>query len=221
LEAVYPIVYLDAIHVQVRATGHVQTHAVYLALALTLEGHKELLGLWVGEAEGARFWLGVLTELKNRGVEDILITAIDGLKGFPEAIESVFPRAQIQLCIVHMVWMSKMSMTKLKRSPSRDQKPSPSSLRPAAGLVGRHVRHPWDQAALLGLVGEVEVERFVEPVPPDPGRCARQEGIEGIVVLNLPGTRVAFSAVEDHRAIARYAPESAAVSTGGSARGRG
>ena len=80
-----------------------QTHAVYLALALTLEGHKELLGLWVGEAEGAKFWLSVLTELKNRGVEDILITAIDGLKGFPEAIESVFPRAQIQLCIVHMV----------------------------------------------------------------------------------------------------------------------
>ncbi len=103
LESIYPIVYLDAIHVKVRAAGHVQTHAVYLALALTLDGHKELLGLWVGEAEGARFWLSVLTELKNRGVEDILIAAIDGLPGFPEAIESVFPQTQIQLCIVHMV----------------------------------------------------------------------------------------------------------------------
>ncbi len=103
LDAVYPIVYLDAIHVKVRSRGHVRTHAVYLALALTLEGNKELLGLWVGEAEGAKFWLSVLTELKNRGGEDILIAAVDGLKGFPEAIESVFPKTQVQLCIVHLV----------------------------------------------------------------------------------------------------------------------
>ena len=103
LDAVYPVVYLDAIHVKVRSRGHVQTHAVYLALALNLEGNKELLGLWVGGAEGAKFWLSVLTELKNRGVEDILIAAIDGLKGFPEAIESVFPKTQVQLCIVHLV----------------------------------------------------------------------------------------------------------------------
>lgn len=103
LDAVYPIVYLDAIHVKVRSRGHVQTHAVYLALALNLEGNKELLGLWVGEAEGAKFWLSVLTELRNRGVEDILIAAIDGLKGFPEAIESVFPKTQVQLCVVHLV----------------------------------------------------------------------------------------------------------------------
>jgi putative transposase len=103
LEAVYPIVYLDAIHVKMRTAGHVQTQAVYLALALNLAGEKELLGLWVGEAEGAKFWLSVLTELKNRGVEDMLIAAIDGLTGFPEAIESVFPKTQVQLCIVHMV----------------------------------------------------------------------------------------------------------------------
>jgi len=77
--------------------------SVYLALALTLSGEKELLGLWVGEAEGAKFWLGVLTELKNRGVQDMLIASIDGLAGFPEAIETVFPKAQSQLCIVHMV----------------------------------------------------------------------------------------------------------------------
>jgi putative transposase len=103
LEAVYPIVYLDAIHVKMRASGHIQTQAVYVALALTLEGEKELLGLWVGEAEGAKFWLGVLSELKNRGLEDMLIAAIDGLKGFPEAIESVYPKTQVQLCIVHLV----------------------------------------------------------------------------------------------------------------------
>jgi putative transposase len=103
LEAVYPIVYLDAIHVKMRTAGHVQTQAVYLALALNLAGEKELLGLWVGEAEGAKFWLSVLTELKNRGVQDMLIAAIDGLTGFPEAIESVFPKTQVQLCIVHMV----------------------------------------------------------------------------------------------------------------------
>ncbi|MCH8479669.1 MAG: IS256 family transposase, partial [Wenzhouxiangella sp.] len=103
LDAVYPIVYLDAIHVKMRTGGHGQTQAVYLALALTLSGDKELLGLWVGEAEGAKFWLGVLTELKNRGVQDVLIASIDGLVGFPEAIETVFPKAQVQLCIVHMV----------------------------------------------------------------------------------------------------------------------
>ena len=103
LDAVYAIVFLDAIHVKLRASGQVQTQAVYLALALTLEGEKELLGLWVGEAEGAKFWLSVLTELKNRGVQDILIASIDGLKGFPEAVETVFPQTQIQLCIVHMI----------------------------------------------------------------------------------------------------------------------
>lgn len=103
LEAVYPIVYLDAIHVKLRANGQVHNHAVYLALAITLDGQKELLGLWVGEAEGAKFWLRVLTELKNRGVQDILITCVDGLAGFAEAIESVYPHTQIQRCIVHMV----------------------------------------------------------------------------------------------------------------------
>lgn len=103
LEPLYPIVYLDAIHVKMRTSGHVQTQAVYLALALTMEGEKELLGLWVGEAEGAKFWLSVLTELKNRGVQDMLIASVDGLTGFPDAIESVFPKAQVQLCIVHMV----------------------------------------------------------------------------------------------------------------------
>jgi putative transposase len=103
LDPFYPIVYLDALHLKVRQDRHIQTCAVYVALALNAEGHKELLGLWVGEAEGARFWLSVLTELKNRGVQDILIAAVDGLKGFPDAIAAVFPRTLVQLCIVHMV----------------------------------------------------------------------------------------------------------------------
>ena len=103
LDPVYPIVYLDAIHVKMRSSGHVQNTAVYVALAVNLEGAKELLGLWVGETEGAKFWLSVLTELKNRGVQDILIAAVDGLKGFPEAIETVYPKTQTQVCIVHMV----------------------------------------------------------------------------------------------------------------------
>lgn len=103
LSATYPIVFLDAIHVKMRVNRKVENVAVYVALALNMDGYKELLGLWVGENEGARFWLGVVTELKNRGVEDILIAAIDGLKGFPEAIESVFPKTEIQVCVVHMV----------------------------------------------------------------------------------------------------------------------
>lgn len=103
LERFYPIVYLDAIHLKIREERHVQTRAVYVALALNNEGEKELLGFWVGEAEGAKFWLGILTELRNRGVEDMLIAAIDGLKGFPEAVAAVYPKTQVQLCIVHMV----------------------------------------------------------------------------------------------------------------------
>ena len=103
LDTVYPIVYLDAIHLKIRKGSHVENRAVYLALGVNLEGNKELLGLWVGEAEGAKFWLGVLTELQNRGVKDILVACVDGLNGFPEAIENVFPKTQVQLCIVHMV----------------------------------------------------------------------------------------------------------------------
>lgn len=103
LDGVYPIVYLDALHVKRREDGHVQTSAVYLALGITVEGTKELLGLWIGEAEGAKFWLNVLTELKNRGLQDILIACVDGLKGFPEALEAVYPRTEVQVCIVHLV----------------------------------------------------------------------------------------------------------------------
>ena len=103
LDEVYPIVYLDCIVLKVRQNKQVINKALYLALGVNMEGHKELLGLWITETEGAKFWLGVLTELNNRGVDDILIACVDGLKGFPEAINTVFPKTQIQLCIVHMV----------------------------------------------------------------------------------------------------------------------
>ena len=103
LDAVYPVVYLDAIHLKIRTSGRVINRAVYVALGINLEGNKELMGLWLGEAEGAKFWLNTLNELQNRGVKDILIAAVDGLKGFPEAIESVFPNTEIQLCIVHLI----------------------------------------------------------------------------------------------------------------------
>ena len=103
LDAVYPIVYLDCIVVKIRQDKQVINKAIYLALGVNMEGHKELLGLWLSENEGAKFWLNVLTELQNRGVKDILIACVDGLKGFPDAISTAFPNAQIQLCIVHMV----------------------------------------------------------------------------------------------------------------------
>ena len=103
LDPIYPVVYLDCIHVKVRDNGSVRVKAVYLAIGINLNGEKEVLGLWISQTEGAKFWLQVVTELKNRGVEDIFIACVDGLKGFPEAIETVYPHATVQLCIVHLV----------------------------------------------------------------------------------------------------------------------
>jgi len=103
LDAIYPIVYLDCIVLKIRQDKRVINKSVYLALGVNLEGQKELLGMWLSENEGAKFWLNVLTELQNRGVKDILIACVDGLKGFPDAINTVYPDTHIQLCIVHMV----------------------------------------------------------------------------------------------------------------------
>src|ERR687897_1213544 len=103
LEALYPLVFFDALRVKVRDEGTVRDKAVYLALGIRADGRKEILGLWVEQTEGAKFWLRVMTELKNRGVEDVLIAVVDGLKGFPEAITAVFPEAVVQTCIVHLL----------------------------------------------------------------------------------------------------------------------
>ncbi|HGH3324651.1 TPA: IS256-like element ISAba26 family transposase, partial [Acinetobacter baumannii] len=103
LDSLYPVVYLDCIVVKVRQHSNVINKSVYLALGINMDGQKELLGMWIAQTEGAKFWLSVMTELKNRGVQDILVACVDGLKGFPDAIASVYPHTDIQLCIVHVV----------------------------------------------------------------------------------------------------------------------
>lgn len=103
LDKVYAVVYLDALRFKVRDGGQVRNKAIYVVIGINMSGLKEVLGLWIAQTEGAKFWLQVITELKNRGVDDIFIACVDGLKGFPEAIETVFPKTEVQLCIVHLV----------------------------------------------------------------------------------------------------------------------
>ena len=124
LEAVYPIVYFDALRVKIREEGLVQNKAVHLAIGVTALGRKEILGMWTAANEGAKFWLGVMNELKARGVQDVLIAVVDGLKGFPEAIEAVFPEATVQTCIVHLIRYS------LAHASWKDRKELASALRP-------------------------------------------------------------------------------------------
>ena len=138
LDALYPIVYMDCIVVKVRQNGGVINKAVFLALGINTEGQKELLGMWLAENEGAKFWLNVLTELKNRGLQDILIACVDGLKGFPDAINSVYPQTHIQLCIIHMVRNS------LKYVSWKDYKAVTSGLKSV-------YQAPTEEAALMAL----------------------------------------------------------------------
>jgi putative transposase len=116
LEAVYPVVYLDALFVSIREGSTVRKRAVYIALGMTVDGKRDVLGLWISETEGARFWLGILTELKNRGLEDIFFVCCDGLTGLPDAIEAAFPKAVVQTCIVHMIRASLRHVTSVDRS---------------------------------------------------------------------------------------------------------
>ena len=143
LEAVYPIVYLDCIVLKIRHNKRVINKSMYLALGINMEGQKELLGLWLAETEGAKFWLSVLTELKNRGLQDILIACVDGLKGFPDAIAAEYPQTKIQLCIVHMVRNS------LKYVSWKDYKALTADLKAI-------YKAPTEDAAML------ELERFAE-----------------------------------------------------------
>jgi putative transposase len=131
LDAVYPIVYLDALVVKVRDQGVVRNKSVYIALGVTLAGAKEVLGLWIEQNEGAKFWLKVVNELKTRGVRDVLIACCDGLKGFPEAIEAVFPQAVVQTCIVHMIRNS------LRFVSYKDRKAVAKDLRPVYTAASR------------------------------------------------------------------------------------
>src|SRR5450432_3510556 len=124
LDDVYPILYMDALRVKIRDGGHVVNKAIYVAIGVNMEGKKEVLGLWAARNEGAKFWLQILTEMQNRGVKDIFIACVDGLKGFPEAIEAVFPQAQVQLCIVHLIRAS------LKYVTWKDRKQVAAELKP-------------------------------------------------------------------------------------------
>lgn len=143
LDAIYPIVYLDCIVLKIRQDKQVISKSIYLALGVNMEGHKELLGMWLSENEGAKFWLNVLTELQNRGLKDILIACVDGLKGFPDAINTAFPGTQIQLCIVHMIRNS------MRYVPWKDYKPIAAELK-------RIYQSVTEEEALLAL------EQFAE-----------------------------------------------------------
>ncbi|MNQ92712.1 Transposase, Mutator family [compost metagenome] len=124
LETVYPFVFLDCMFFKVRMNGAVETRAIYNILGVDIEGKKDVLGLYSSENEGAKFWLGVLTDLKKRGVEDIMIACIDGLKGFPEAVEAVFPKTRVQLCVVHQIRSS------MRYVPDRDKKAVMEDMKP-------------------------------------------------------------------------------------------
>lgn len=138
LEALYPIVFLDAIHYKVREEGKVLTKAAYTCLAIDLSGYKDMLGIWIGQTESAKFWMNILTELRNRGVKDILIACVDGLSGFTDAITSVFPQTKIQKCIIHQIRNS------LKYVVIKDQKQFTADLKEI-------YKSPTETKALLEL----------------------------------------------------------------------
>jgi transposase-like protein len=116
LEQFHPVMFFEALRVNIRDEGQVSKKAVYLALSIRLDGQKELLGMWIGKNEGSKFWTGILNELKNRGVQDTLVAAVDGLSGLPEAVNAGFPETEVQLCVVHMVRNS------VKHVPYKDRK---------------------------------------------------------------------------------------------------
>jgi putative transposase len=143
LEQIYPILYLDALVIKIRDGQAIRNFACYLAIGVNLEGERDVLGIWFQRTEGAKFWLQVLTELKTRGVQDVLVCCVDGLQGFPEAIEAVFPQAWVQTCIVHLIRNS------LKFVPYKDRRQVAADLKPIYTAVDRD--HAWEQ-----------LERFAE-----------------------------------------------------------
>ncbi|MEL7141790.1 MAG: IS256 family transposase [Cyanobacteria bacterium J06643_4] len=167
LDEVYPIVYLDALYVNIKVSGRVSKRAVYVVLGINSEGDKKLLGLWIGEAEseGAKFWLKVLTDLKNRGLKDILIACCDGLKGFPQAIEALYPQTQVQLCIVHLM------RNCMKYVPWKDRKAVAADLKPiyqAATLAESeaaldHFSTKWDEA--YPAISQIWIRHWENVIP--------------------------------------------------------
>lgn len=172
LEAVYPIVYLDALVVKIRDQGVVRNKAVYLALGVTARGTKEVLGIWIEQNEGAKFWLKVVNELKTRGVRDILVACCDGLKGFPEAIEAAFPEAVVQTCIVHMIRNSVRFVSyKDRKEVVRDLKPMyTAASREQAELALATFEEKWNRRyPMIGASWRAAWERVVPflDFPPD------------------------------------------------------
>ena len=165
LDAIYPIVFLDALYVKMRDNGQVQNRAVYVAIGVTMEGNKEVLGLWTSANEGAKFWLQVLTEIRNRGVNDVFIACIDGLKGFPEAIETVFPKATVQLCIVHLVRHSLTYVSwKLRKKVASDLRAiytAPTA--EAAEIALNEFAAKWDQT--LPTISQVWRRNWSRVIP--------------------------------------------------------
>jgi putative transposase len=147
LEAIYPILYLDALVIKIRDGQAVRNFACYLAIGVNLDGERDVLGIWFQRSEGAKFWLSVLTDLKTRGVQDVLICCVDGLEGFPDAIEAVFPKAWVQTCIVHLIRAS------LRFVPDKDRRAVAKDLKPIYTAVDRD--HAWEQ-----------LERFAEQWDP-------------------------------------------------------
>lgn len=131
LEPVYAVVYFDALRVKIRDEGLVRNRAVYLAMGITCGGEKDVLGLWIEQSEGAKFWLRIINELKARGAQDVLIAVVDGLKGFPDAITNVFPECVVQTCVVHLIRHS------LQFASWRDRKPLAKALKAIYGALGR------------------------------------------------------------------------------------
>ena len=142
LEAAYAIVFFDALRVKIRDEGVVKNKAVYLAIGMRCSGHKEILGLWIEQTEGAKFWLRVMSEIRNRGTGDILIAVVDGLKGFPEAISAVFPDTVVQTCIVHLIRYTRCSSPR-----GRSAKPLPPRSSPST----RPIVPSWPSAAARGV----------------------------------------------------------------------
>jgi len=165
LEDVYPVVFLDALVLKIRDGGQVQRKACYLALAINLDGDREVLGLWFQDTEGAKFWMQVLTELKHRGVSDILIACVDGLKGFPEAIEAVYPHTTVQTCIVHLIRAS------LKYVPRRqydavvkDLKPIYTAINPDQAMIAlEQFEARWDEQ--LPIIARMWREAWQHVIP--------------------------------------------------------
>lgn len=163
LEPFYGVVFLDALYVKMRHEGRVENRAVYVAIGINLEGKKDVLGIWTSSNEGAKFWLGVLTDLRNRGVKDIYLVCVDGLKGFPQAIESVYPKAQVQLCIVHMVRASLNYVTwKEYKAVTQDLKPIyKASTADQAELELREFESKWPKYPAVARLWRENWERVV------------------------------------------------------------